>query len=100
MAFPPESKLKKIREKLEKVEGSLHLNKNATPLERFRWKLCQEILGYKQDHGLKQRDLAELLEVDESVVSRILRHRIDNVSTDKLIEYLQKLEPTIDLKVG
>lgn len=100
MKFPDERKLKKVRKKLEKIDGTLHLNENAKPLERFRWKLCQEILAYKQDHGMKQRELADLLEIDESVVSRILHHRIEKISTDRLIEYLQKLEPKLDLKVS
>ncbi len=100
MAFPSESKLKKIREKLEKEKGTLHLNADATPLEKFRWRLCQEILAYKQDHDLKQRDLAKLLKIDEAVISRILHYRIERLSTDKLIEYLQRLEPQLDLKVS
>lgn len=100
MAFPSEKKLKKIREKLEKTKGTLHLNEGATPLEKFRFRLCQEILAYKQDHNMKQRDLANLLEVDEAIVSRILHHRIERLSTDKLIEYLQRLDPSLDLKVS
>ena len=88
-----------MREKLDKVEGSLHLNKNATPLERFRYNLCQEILVYKQTHNMKQRELAHLLGVNESIISKILHHRIDQISTDKLIEYLQQLTPQLDLKV-
>lgn len=100
MPFPNKSKLKKMREKLEKVEGSLHLNKNATPLEKFRYQICQKILAYKQDNDLKQRELAKQLGIDEAVISKILHHRIDQISTDKLIEYLQELDPDTELLVS
>jgi hypothetical protein len=33
-------------------------------------------------------------------MSRILRHRIENVSTDKLASFVLKLEPGVELKVS
>lgn len=89
-----------MREKLEKAEGSIHLNESATPLEKFRYQICQKILAFKQDHNMKQRDVAKQLGIDEAIVSKILHHRIEKISTDKLIEYLQKLDPTTELKVS
>lgn len=98
--WPSKKQLDKILPELEKVEGTLHLSKNAGPLDRFRWELCQRILKYQIEHGLKQKELARMLDIDEPQMSRILRHRIKNVSTDKLASFVLKLEPSVKLKVS
>ncbi len=76
------------------------LKPDASPLEKFRWDLCQKFIKYKKAHGHNQKQLAELLEVDEAKVSKILHHRIDEFSTDRLIALYSKLDPGLKLKVG
>ena len=98
--WPSRKELDQVLRKLEKVEGTLHLRKNATPLEKFRWDLCQRLIAFKRVHGLKQKELAERLGVDEPEMSRILHHRIEKVSTDKLVRMVQELDPGVRLKVG
>jgi hypothetical protein len=44
MGFPTESELNKIRKKLAKVQGTLMLAPDATPLEKFRWDICQRFV--------------------------------------------------------
>ena len=100
MAFPDEKKLKKMREKLEKAEGSLALSPDASPLDRFRWELSQKFIKYKREHGLSQKELAELVKTDESKMSKILHHRIDEFSTDRLISFYQMLDPKMEIKVS
>lgn len=98
--WPSKKNLDKILPELEKREGTKHLGKDASPLDKFRWELCQKLVKYKLKNNLKQRELAELLGIDESQVSRVLRHRIDKISTDKLAEFVLTLEPTTNLKVS
>lgn len=98
--WPSRKELDAVLKRLEKTEGTLHLRENATPLEKFRWELCQRLIAYKRIHGLKQKELAERLGLDEPEMSRILHHRIDKVSTDKLVGLLQELNPDIELKVS
>jgi len=100
MAFPNEKKLAVIRKKLEKAEGTLMLSEKATPLEKFRWDLCQKFVRYKRENDLTLEEIAEPLRIDKGKVSKILRHRIDEFSTDRLIGYLQILYPDTKLKVG
>ena len=100
MGFPSKEKLKKMRNKLEKSKGTLMLSPDATPLERFRWELCQKFLQYKNEHELSQDQLAEELDVDKAKVSKILHHRIKEFSTDRLISLYQRLNPEIKLRVG
>ena len=100
MAFPNEKKLAVVRKKLEKAEGTLMLPEKATPLEKFRWDLCQKFVRYKRENDLTLEEIAKSLGIDKGKVSKILRHRIDEFSTDRLIGYLQELYPETKLKVG
>jgi predicted XRE-type DNA-binding protein len=100
MSFPKEQALSQIRKKLEKTEGTLMLPENPTALERFRWDLCQRFVQYKRRNDLTLEEMGRILGIDRGKVSKILRHRIDEFSTDRLIEYLQILYPETKLKVG
>lgn len=89
-----------MRKKLAKADGTLMISPDASPLERFRWDLCQKFLQFKMDHDLSQVQLAELLGVDKAKVSKILHHRIEEFSTDRLVTLYQKIDPDIVIKVS
>lgn len=44
MVFPSKSELDRALKKLEKAEGTLALSPDATPLEKFRFDLCQKFI--------------------------------------------------------
>lgn len=100
MGFPNKNEIERALKKLENSDGTLALRPDPSPLEKFRWDLCQKFIKYKKNHGHNQKQLAELLEVDEAKVSKILHHRIDEFSTDRLIALYSKLDPDLKLKVG
>ena len=100
MKFPSESQLKKVRTKLARVPGTLMLAPNATALEKFRWDICQKFVVYKQKHDLTLEAFAKILGTDKAKVSKILRHRIDSFSTDRLVTLLQIIYPDTKLRVA
>jgi predicted XRE-type DNA-binding protein len=100
MGFPNKAEISRALKKLEQVEGTLVLKANATPLGRFRFELCQKFIKYKRTHHINQKKLAELLKVDEAKVSKILHHRIEEFSTDRLIDLYSRLDPDLKLKVS
>ncbi len=100
MGFPKKIEINRALKKLENAEGTLILPKNATPLEKLRWDICQEFIKYKQAQGISQKEMAERLGADEAKVSKILHHRIDEFSTDRLINLFFILNPELRLKVG
>lgn len=100
MGFPTKKEIERALKKIEKCEGTIALSKDASPLERFRFELCQKFLKYKMINNINQRELAKLLGVDEAKVSKILHHRINEFSTDRLIDLYSRLEPNLELKVG
>jgi predicted XRE-type DNA-binding protein len=102
MAFPSEKELEKMRKKLDKVSGTLMLSSNPTSIEKLRWEICQEFVKYANRKDLKNIELAKILGVHESEVSKILHHRIEKMTTDKLLQLLTKIQPNhqVSLKVS
>lgn len=100
MGFPSAKEIKRISKKLDKVEGTKALADNSTPLEKFRFDLHQKFVIYKLKSKCTQRELAELLEIDEAKISKILHHRLDEFSTDRLITLYQKIDPNLKLAVS
>ena len=82
------------------MDGTLALSKNATSLEKFRFEIQQEFVKYKQETGISGVQLAELLEVDKTTVGKILRHRLSEFLTDRLLKLLSKIEPEIEYKIA
>lgn len=100
MGYPSKSKLKAMDEKLKKVDGTLMVGPSSTPTEKFRWDLCQNLVKYMAQKNISQVDFAKLLGIDQSRVSEIVNHRIDKVSTDKLISYNEIINPKVEFKIA
>ncbi len=100
MGFPKSSELKRVLKKLEKGEGTLALPANPTPLEKFRHDIQQKFVAYVLVEKITQRELAKILGIDEGNVSKILRNRTDEFSTDRLISLYERINPSLKLKVG
>ena len=99
MGFPDKKTLGRIRKKLENVEGTKLISKNATALEKLRWSICQEFVRYLNDNSLKNYEMAEELGIDAGDMSKILNHRIEKFSTDKLLELLQLIKPCYQVEL-
>ena len=100
MRYPSKKKLAEMDHKLSKVDGTLMVGPSSSPSEKFRWELCQGLLRHMHSQGLTQIEFAELLGIDQARVSEIVNHRIDKVSTDKLISYHEKINPKIAFKIA
>lgn len=100
VGFPSRKQLDRIRPRLEKAEGTLMLAPDATPLEKLRWDICQKFVRYKVEHQVTLEEIAEAVGVDKAKISKILHHRIDEFSTDRLIKLYQELNPQLKIRVG
>ena len=100
MAMPPKSQIDEVLKQLESTDGTLALNPGASALDQFRWQIHQQFVLYIRTHKITQRELSEMLRIDEAKVSKILHHRLDGFSTDRLITLCEKLNPNLILKVG
>lgn len=100
MKWPSRKELDRVLKKLESVEGTLAPPANPTPLEKFRHDIQQKVVGYMLVKKISQRELAKILEIDEGKVSKIVHNRLEEFSTDRLINLYQKLNPNMELKVS
>jgi predicted XRE-type DNA-binding protein len=100
MTFPSEEKLKKIRESLDKAEPSYLLPQNATKSEVLKYDLCQKFVVYIQENKISQADLAKQLNMDTARLNEIVKYRINLFTVDKLIEFAQRLDPNLVIKVA
>ena len=73
---------------------------SSSPAEKFRWELCQILVKYMTEKNLSQVEFAKLLGIDQSRISEIVNHRIDKVSTDKLIAYNEKINPKVEFRIA
>lgn len=87
-------------ERLKKLDGTLMVGPSSSSAEKFRWELCQSLVKYMVENDLSQVEFAKLLKIDQSRVSEIVNHRIDKVSTDKLIAYNEKINPAVVFKIA
>ena len=59
--FPSEQELKGIRKQMAKIRGSRGLPPNATPVDRGKYDICEQILIYMKKKRMTQRELAKAL---------------------------------------
>ena len=100
MTFPSEEKLKKIRESLDNAEPSYLLPENATKVEILKYALCQKFVVYIQETKISQADLAKKLNMDTARLNEIVKYRINLFTVDKLIDFAQRLDPNLEIKIA
>ena len=98
--FPSEKELKTVRKQLSRGNASEALSLSASPVEKAKYKLCEKFVIYKREKNVSQKELAEILGIDEALVSKILRYKIKDFTTDRLIKFLSKLYETIEVNVN
>ncbi len=97
--FPSVRDTEYVRKKMDKGIASRPLSKNANSVDKTKFKLCEKFVIYKNTHNITQKALAEKIGIDEALVSKILHYHFDEFSTDRLIKYLSKIYPKIELKI-
>ena len=89
--------LKKMRQPgYHQINRGLTLD--ATPTDRAKYEIQQNILGFVQDNNISDQNLKKILEIKEKKrLECLLFAHIENFSLDELFAYAEKL--TIPLRV-
>ena len=101
-SFPDEKTLKRVRDRLSDPSyggGDLAIPANASKSDVAKYEICQLIAKYRREQGLKQREIAELIGVDESRISDILHGKIESFTLDRLVGYVEKIFPSFRIKI-
>ena len=100
MPLPKKKELDRIRKKLAKVDPVRILPPNASKVDQFKFDLCKRFVLYLRENQVTQLELAKKLEIDPSRVNEIVKYRIELFTSDRLIEYLVRLQPEVQFLVA
>ena len=100
MPFPSKKELERVRKKLEKVEPVRLLPPSASKADKLKFELCKQFVAYLQEEGVSQLALANELEIEPARLNEIVKYRIDLFTVDRLLDYVEKLNPKLKLTVG
>ena len=97
--WPTQNQMNEALAEMENSLGSKPLSHEATPVEQFKHSLCAQFVVYMRTHQLTQQELADKLEIDKALVSKISHYHFDDFTSDRLIKYLTILDPNVKIEV-
>lgn len=74
------------------------VSKDASAVDVTKRDICAELIIYKREHNLNQRELAQKIGIGEALVSKLLRYQFDEFTIDRLIRYLEILGIKFEFK--
>ncbi|CAG8745164.1 14629_t:CDS:2 [Gigaspora margarita] len=67
-------------------QGSWALPRNATPLQKAKYKLCRQLLAYQMENKLTDREMRDRTNLSQTELEDILFYRLGKVNSEVLIE--------------
>lgn len=65
--------------------------RNKTVVDILKFQLCSEIIKFKKNMDLKQIDIAGMVGLDKSEVSKIFSYQLSGFSSDRLIGIIETI---------
>ena len=75
--WPSQEELEQVSNRLSKSIASKPLPKDASSVDRIRYRLCEKFVIYKNSQKISQRELAEKIGINEALMSKILHYHFD-----------------------
>jgi predicted XRE-type DNA-binding protein len=97
--WPDKKELDQARKELSTGIASKPLPKDATKSEKLKHLLCEKLIIYKQNNKLTNRKLAEIIGINEALMSQVLHYHHEKFSSDRLMGYLEMVYPDFELKI-
>ncbi|RHZ35893.1 XRE family transcriptional regulator [endosymbiont GvMRE of Glomus versiforme] len=99
--FPSPEELKRVRKEISRSNHRVNigLSLNATPTEKAKYELCQDIARYQRENNLTEKKLAQKLGIEEKKAEYILFGHINKFTLDKLIDYANSLHITTEIRI-
>lgn len=95
--WPSNEKIEEVLEIVKNADASRPLPKGADAVDRLKHRLCREVLMFKHTRELSNEDMAKMLDVDKSEVSKIINYHIDRYTIDRLYRLTLKLLPDLQI---
>lgn len=94
MAFPNANEIESILNELKDAEPTLVIDyKEVSYSDVLKYKLCQEFVKLLKEEKISQAELSRRLGVDKAVVNKIILHRIEHFTIDRLVDLYSSLRP-------
>lgn len=100
MGYPTRQQIEEVLNAISEDDYSVILPEDASKVDRIKYQLCRRFVIYLLDKKITQSELSRILDVDRSRVNWIIKYRIEHFTIDRLYELLNKLDPTIELRVS
>ena len=89
MPLPKKDEITHVLKELERKDPTLVIDfKTASKSDILKYRLCQEFIKILKDEQLTQVQLAEKLGVNKSIVNKIVHHKIETFTVDRLMDLL------------
>jgi predicted XRE-type DNA-binding protein len=79
---------------------SFSLPKNATPLEKAKYKICERILSYQQDNNLPIEEIANKIKLTTAETKDIFHYHLNLFTFDRLMTYASRLFSPSELEIN
>jgi predicted XRE-type DNA-binding protein len=77
------------------------LTLDATPLEKSKYEICQNILHYQQENNLSEKEIGKVLGIKPAKkLECLLFCHIEKFSLDELVEYASELFAPFHLEIA
>lgn len=100
MRYPNNSQIEQILDAVSDEDFVDILPEDASSVDKVKYQLCKKFVSYLEKEEITQAELSRRLDVDRSRVNWIVKYRIEHFTIDRLYELLEKLDPSIELKVS
>lgn len=100
MAFPSQKELERVRKKLQKMDPVRLLPADASKADKLKFELCKQFVIYIRKEGVSQLALAKELDIEPARLNEIVKYRIDLFTVDRLLDYVERLNPKLKVTVA
>jgi len=100
MPFPNDKKLKEIRKKLNSLDPTRSFPEDPSKAQVVKYKICEKFVVYLMENNMGQAELARKIDMDPARLNEIVKYKIDLFTIDKLLDYAENLDPSIEVKVA
>jgi membrane protein YdbS with pleckstrin-like domain len=70
-----------------KIKATELIDPSASPIDKMKFNICQQIIKFKREHDYTNLELSEIIGVGPAVITRILHCQINRFKVDSLLNY-------------
>lgn len=100
MGFPDKKEIARAKKKMESVKPVMSLPSDASKVDKLKFELCKQFVVYLRLNQMSQVELAKKLDLEPARLNEIVKYRIELFTVDRLIGYVEKLNPEIHITVA